>query len=137
MTRNQHGHAATPFPYLHQYCHGCTSSNNISRYLWADRSAPIGNFPAPAVEYASATPNPKGNRMRRLLALLVSCVILTALIARAQVTPPEEKAFLDRNIGKLVKLDPTPIIGEPLDKVFAAKFYNVKVNIGGGRSEER
>jgi len=41
-----------------------------------------------------------------------------------------EKAFIDANIGKLITLDPTPVTGEALEKVFHATFYMVKANMG-------
>jgi len=57
---------------------------------------------------------------------------LIAMVGRAQVAPPEEKSFVDRNMGKLIKLDPTPVTGEALEKVFSATFYMVKVSVGAG-----
>src|SRR3954464_5735348 len=70
--------------------------------------------------------------MRYALQPVVLCVGLMTLVARAQVAPPEEKAFLEKNIDKLVKLDPAPVTGDALEKVFDAKFYMVKVTAGAG-----
>jgi len=70
--------------------------------------------------------------MRYAIHLVVLCVVLVALVGRAQVAPSEEKAFIDRNVGNLIKLDPTPVSGDALEKVFAAKFYMVKVTAGAG-----
>src|SRR5437870_2580005 len=70
--------------------------------------------------------------MRFALPLVLLCLGMLAPLSRAQTAPAEEKTFLDSNIGKLVKLDPTPIKGESLDKVFSASFYIVKLNMANG-----
>jgi hypothetical protein len=68
--------------------------------------------------------------MRNALLLVVLCLGLFTLAARAQDATAEEKSFFEKNVGKLVKLEPTPMNGEALAKVFAAKFYSVKVSMG-------
>ena len=68
--------------------------------------------------------------MRYGMFLIVLCVGLIAIAGRAQVATPQEKSFIDANIGKLIKVDPTPVKGEELEKVFHATFYMVKVNVG-------
>lgn len=69
--------------------------------------------------------------MRYARLLVVMCLSLVTLAGRGQETTAEEKAFFDKNVGKLVKLEPTPITGQTLEKVFAAKFYTVKMSMGG------
>jgi hypothetical protein len=68
--------------------------------------------------------------MRHALLLVVLCLGFCTLAARAQEATAEEKSFFDKNVGKLVKLEPTPLTGEALAKVFTAKFYSVKVSMG-------
>jgi hypothetical protein len=68
--------------------------------------------------------------MRYPVLLVVLCLSLVVRVGRAQDATPEEKAFFDRNVGKLVHIEPTPIPGEALEKVFGAKFYKVKVSMG-------
>ena len=68
--------------------------------------------------------------MRYAMHLVVLCVGLVALVGRAQEATVEERAFIDKNIGKLIKLDPAPVTGEALEKVFGATFYVVKVSLG-------
>src|ERR1043166_2698573 len=73
--------------------------------------------------------------MRYTWLWVVGCVglVLTALVGRGEQVTAEEKAFFDKNVGKLVQVEPTPVTGEALEKVFAAgaKFYTVKVAMGG------
>ena len=69
--------------------------------------------------------------MRYVILLVVLCVGLIAITGRAQEATAEEKAFFDKNIGKLIKIEPTPVTGGALAKVFDAKFYVVKVSVGG------
>jgi len=66
--------------------------------------------------------------MRHAL-LLVLCLGLFTMAARAEDATAEEKSFFEKNVGKLVKLEPSPMNGEALAKVFAAKFYSVKMSI--------
>ena len=79
--------------------------------------------------------------MRYTWLWVVGCVglVLTALVGRGAQVTAEEKAFFDKNIGKLVQVEPTPVTGEALEKVFAAgaKFYTVKVSVGGGSGVTR
>src|SRR3954466_14845912 len=70
--------------------------------------------------------------MRYAVHLIILCVGLIALDGHAEVASPEEKAFIDRNMGKLINLDPTAVTGEALEKVFGATFYVVKVSVGAG-----
>jgi hypothetical protein len=63
--------------------------------------------------------------------LVIICLSLATISGRGQETTAEEKAFFDKNVGKLVKLEPTPITGQALLRVFAARFYMVKVGLGG------
>ena len=68
--------------------------------------------------------------MRYAWLLIVLCLGLFTLAVRAEDATAEEKAFFDKNVGKLVKLEPTPMNGEALTKVFTAKFFAVKVSMG-------
>ena len=68
--------------------------------------------------------------MRYVMHLIVLCVGLIAIAGRAQDATAEEKGFLDANVGKLIKLDPSPVKGEELEKVFHATFYLVKAKLG-------
>ena len=68
--------------------------------------------------------------MRYAMTLVVLCLGLVVLVGRAQEATADDKAFFAQNIGQLIKLEPTPITGEALAKVFAAKFYTVKVKMG-------
>jgi hypothetical protein len=74
--------------------------------------------------------------MRYVMFFIVLCVGLIALAGRAQVATPQEKAFIDANLGKLIKVDPTPVQGEELAKVFHATFYMVKVSMGNTGTSE-
>src|SRR5690242_16664562 len=82
------------------------------------------------VEYAATRLLSREETMRLTLLAGVLCAGLFAFHARAQDVTAEEKAFFDKNAGQLVTLEPTPIPGDALDKVFAAKFYSVKVSSG-------
>jgi hypothetical protein len=68
--------------------------------------------------------------MRYALALVVLCLSALTLAARGQQATPEVTAFFEKNLGKLIKVEPAPITGEALAKVFAAEFYRVKVSTG-------
>lgn len=68
--------------------------------------------------------------MRHALLLAVLCLGFFTLAARAEDATAEEKAFFEKNVTKLIQLDPTPMTGEALAKVFIAKFYSVKVSMG-------
>jgi hypothetical protein len=69
--------------------------------------------------------------MRYARLLVVLCLSLATVAGRGQEATAEEKAFFDKHVGKLVKLEPTPITGQALEQVFAAKFFMVKMNMGG------
>jgi hypothetical protein len=68
--------------------------------------------------------------MRYARVLAVLCFVPGALVGQAQETPVADKAFFEKNIGKLIKLEPTRVSGEALDKVFSATFYTLKVKVG-------
>jgi hypothetical protein len=68
--------------------------------------------------------------MKHALAISVAALGMVALAARAQEATAQDKAFFDKNIGKLVQLDPQPLTGEALGKVFKASFFKVKVSFG-------
>jgi hypothetical protein len=86
--------------------------------------------------------------MRNLTAAVLFATTITvsfgAHLALAQSTQPagaistigaysagEDRAFFDKNIGKLVKLEPTPMMGGALEKVFGARFFTVNVGVAG------
>ena len=69
--------------------------------------------------------------MRYAALLAVLYLGLVAPIARTQESTNEERAFFDRNIGKLIKLEPTPMTAVVLDKVFGAQFFMVSVSVAG------
>jgi hypothetical protein len=73
----------------------------------------------------------EGVFMRYAVLVIVVCLGLAARIGRAQEATAEDKAFFAANIGKLIQLEPTPISGDALEKVFHARFFTVKVNAGG------
>jgi hypothetical protein len=56
--------------------------------------------------------------MRYAALLVLVCVALAAPDARTQDAKIDDRAFFDKNIGKLIKLEPTPIVDLSLDKVF-------------------
>jgi hypothetical protein len=68
--------------------------------------------------------------MRYALTTLVLALGLFALVARGEDATAQDKAFFEKQIGKLVKLEPQPLTGAALDKVFSAKFFKVNVSIG-------
>ena len=71
--------------------------------------------------------------MRYALVTLVLAMGLITLAARAQDATPQDQAFFDKQIGKLVKLEPHPLTGDALAKIFTAKFFKVNVSIGADR----
>jgi hypothetical protein len=68
--------------------------------------------------------------MRSTLTIVALCLGMVAQVGRAAEATAEEKAFFEKNMGKLIKLEPTPMTGDALGKVFTAKFYLVKMSIG-------
>ncbi len=69
--------------------------------------------------------------MRTHKSLLLAALLLLTLDGRGQEATVEDKAFFDKNVARLVKAEPTPITGQVLERVFGAKFYTVKVSMGG------
>jgi hypothetical protein len=69
--------------------------------------------------------------MRTRKSLLFAAVLLLTLVGRGQEATLEEKAFFEKNIARLVKVEPKPIAGQALERLFGAKFYTVKVSMGG------
>ena len=69
--------------------------------------------------------------MRTRTSLLLAALLVVTLTGRGQEATADDKAFFEKNVGKLVKLDPAPITGQALEKVFGAKFYSVKASMGG------
>jgi hypothetical protein len=69
--------------------------------------------------------------MRYAALLVLVCVALAAPDARTQDTKIDDRTFFDKNIGKLIKLEPTPIVDVSLEKVFGARFFAVSVSVAG------
>jgi hypothetical protein len=72
--------------------------------------------------------------MRYAVLLVILCLALVTLVGRAQETTAPDQAFFEKSIGKLLKVEPSPLTGEALEKVFGAKFYQVKVSLKDGSS---
>ena len=70
--------------------------------------------------------------MRYTVLIVILCLALVTCVGQAQQTTAGDQAFFEKSIGKLLKVEPSPITGEALEKVFSAKFYQVKVGLKGG-----
>jgi hypothetical protein len=68
--------------------------------------------------------------MRNALYAFVICLCLFSLAAQAEEVSAEDKAFIDKQINTLVKIEPTPLTGDSLEKVFSAKFFKLEIRIG-------
>jgi len=68
--------------------------------------------------------------MRSILMSFAIIVCFIATTVRAEEATAEDKAFFEKQVGKLVKLEAQPLTGESLGKVFTAKFFNLEVRIG-------
>ena len=69
--------------------------------------------------------------MRTYTSLLVSVLFLAAFNGRGQEASVEDRAFFQKNVARLVQAEPKPITGQALERVFGAKFYSVKMSMGG------
>lgn len=68
----------------------------------------------------------------RLAGALAALALLAAagIVARAQAPSDDDKAFFQKQIGTLVKLDPHPIAAAAeIAKVFSGSFFNVDVTV--------
>jgi len=68
--------------------------------------------------------------MRYAKVFVVLCFMPGALVGQAQEATVADMAFFEKNVGKLIKLEPIRVSGEALEKIFAATFYTVRVKIG-------
>ena len=78
--------------------------------------------------------------MKRVL--WVTAIVLWSLTSapvpsRADSLSPDERAFFDKHLSKVVQVEPTKLHAAALDRVFHATFYKVTVTIneGGGGSQ--
>jgi hypothetical protein len=62
---------------------------------------------------------------------LLAALLLVTIDGRGRAATAEDKAFFEKNVASLVKVEPAPITGQALERVFGAKFYTVKVSMGG------
>jgi hypothetical protein len=69
--------------------------------------------------------------MRTQKSLSLAALLLLTLNGHGQEATVEERAFFEKNIARLVKVEPKPISGQALERVFGAKFYTVSVSMGG------
>jgi hypothetical protein len=58
-------------------------------------------------------------------------LLFVTLNSRGQEATVEERAFFEKNLARLVKVEPKPITGQALERTFGAKFYTIKVSMGG------
>lgn len=69
-------------------------------------------------------------RYALLFVALILGLFLSPVRAAEQPVSADDKAFFDKQMGKLVKFEPKPLAGDALGKVFAAKFFKLGVSVG-------
>lgn len=67
--------------------------------------------------------------MRLLMAVVALLTGSLLSSSRAEDLTPAEREFFEKNIGKLIKLEPKPIDEAVVKKVFAGKLYKVNVSL--------
>ena len=73
--------------------------------------------------------------MRKLLAFAVVAALSLAWTARGAGLSADERAFFDKHMSDIVKVEPSRMDEPALKKVFDAPFFDVKVTINQGGSE--
>jgi hypothetical protein len=72
--------------------------------------------------------------MRKSLSALIVVVACLTSGALAAGLSPDERAFFDKNISKIVQIEPSRITDPSLEKVFQASFYKVTITLNQGES---
>jgi hypothetical protein len=75
-------------------------------------------------------------RLWLFAAVLSLFTCATVRVARGDDLPPDERAFFDKNISKIVQIEPTRLHSPALDRAFKAAFYKVTVAIKEGDSQQ-
>jgi opacity protein-like surface antigen len=72
--------------------------------------------------------------MRKLLLVVAATVCCLTLAAQGAALSQEERAFFDKNISKIVQVEPSRLSDSSLERVFQAPFYKVTITINQGES---
>jgi hypothetical protein len=70
--------------------------------------------------------------MRNAMILLIVALCSVPAISMAKDLTADEQAFFDKNISAVVKITPSRLDDPAMDKVFAAPFYEVTIEVKGG-----
>lgn len=70
------------------------------------------------------------------LLLTLGMMLAMSRPVRGGELSPDEKAFFDKHVSEIVKIEPTRLEDKNLLRVFATPFYNVKIEVKQGEGSE-